>query len=187
MTATLPDGPLVHSLDLFRKLIADCYWWRRLLDENNPWDETTAMQHTHIDALPQPPNGVYTSTELEALRPFAIVQNAMSDGLEIVTRAQNGCCSLGAGHVEIGLWISVPEALTNQNSQLGAELNKLIGRLIWTGDETKPGMMDLHGTQGYPFLKRIQCGSYWRVEEEDRNDEGDYVYAELDCYWGQNG
>ena len=89
----LDDGPLIVPINQLRQMIADSYWWRRIADPDEPWDDETALAHTHIDAVDSPQDqDKYTDAELAALRPFAVVFQAFGDGFELQSHVQQFLC-----------------------------------------------------------------------------------------------
>lgn len=183
---SLPDGPLLVAVEQMRLMLAATYWWRRIKDESNPWDDAEALAHTHIDAIEPKSNGSdRTAEELSELRPFALFWQAEGDGYELNTRTVGSCCTQPHGHVVCQIEMDVPESMSNNDSELGQHVLKTIGRLILTQDSEKPGLMDLNG-QGYPFIRRFLNGTYMRSHPEERVNLGDFVLFEFDLYWGIN-
>lgn len=183
----LDNGPLIIPITQMRQMLADCYWWRRIVDEDNPWDDETALAHTHIDAVDSPQDrDEYTDAELVALRPFAIVYQDGGDGFEMVSHVQQYHCHVSKGHVVLHLQLNVPSDLSNDESALGEYLTKTFGKLIKTADSNKPGFMDLAGLNGRMPIRRIVVDAYQRTPENKRITMGDFVMCDIDIYWGRD-
>lgn len=177
----LPDGPLLSVLNVIRQMVADCYWWRRLVDEDNPWDDETALARTHIDALPAPASGVdYTQAELSSLRPFAIVYLESSmDGFQV-----RSPCFQVRGHAVINMQVNVPSELADDANALGVHLNKLFGAIARTGNPDQPGLWDLAEAKKCLVVDRLSIDGYYRTEPQDVKKYGDVAMADFHLYWG---
>lgn len=183
--ATLENGPLIIVLDQIRQLVADCYWFRRVTDPDNPWDDETALAHTYIDALPKhAENESYTADELAALRPYAIIEQAGGDGFRVNIETADSCCARPMGHVIIGLRLSVPDSLKDDDNVLGRWAATTVGKIIWTGNEAQPGLLDLGVPPNRIAIRRLNAEPYERVPEEHRKDKGDFLIVDIDVYWG---
>lgn len=167
---SLPNGPMVAAVDKIRQAIADCHHWDG---------------GTYIDALPAPDGQVFTADELAALRPFALISQSRGDGFEINARNVGGDCHIAHGHVSVDFELPVPNEIANQTA-LGLHVLTVIGRLIWTGDKSQPGLLDLSGQPGRPFIRRVLVGDYGRCHEEDVSEYGDHIGCGLDLWWGIN-
>lgn len=163
---------MVAAVEKIRQAIDDCHHWDG---------------QTYVDALPAPPSGqVYTADELNALRPFALISQARGDGWEVNAKHVGGACHISHGHVLVSFELPIPEDVTDATS-LGLHVLTTVGRLIWTGDASKPGLIDLSGQPGRPFVRRVVVGDYGRCHDEDVQEYGDHIGCELDLWWGVRG
>ncbi|TWU15960.1 hypothetical protein [Allorhodopirellula heiligendammensis] len=168
----LPNGPMHAAVEAIRQAIADCHYW---------------TGNTYIDALPRPASGgLYTVNELATARPFALIQQAPGDGWDCESKTAGGDCYIARGHVRISFEFPVPDSVLT-DSALGLYVLTQVGRVIWTGDLNNPGLLDLSGQPGRPYIRRVSVGDYGRVPPEDVKDLGDFVAVDVDLYWGNDG
>lgn len=185
MTST---GPLLASLNAAKAMLRDCYYWRRLADPDNPWDETTAAEHIHFDGLPPAdPGPDHSLSELNALRPFALIWAEQSGGLRLRSATAGNCCPLPSGVIVVQLEIPVPDALADDPTALAQDLAQKLGRIMRTADPAEPGMFELSGLSGYLPLNEIQLFGYVRSDTKAAAELGDFVVAELQLTWGMDG
>lgn len=179
----MPDGPLLPAINAARNLLRDCYYWRRLADPLDPWDEATSEAHVHLDELPAPdPGPDHTRDELIALRPFALVWMDTAGGYTMRFDTTGNCCPVVSGTVIYQIELPVPEALADSPTELAEYLHTEIGRLLRTGDATKPGMAELN----YLPIKQLGLRGYVRCDKKSAIDLGDFAVAEIELQWGQD-
>lgn len=169
---SLPNGPLIVAVSRIKQMLLDCAHFTGT---------------AHIDALPAPASGmVYTADELTALRPFALIWQSQGDGWSARVKSIGGDCINPSGHARIQIELPVPEDMTSDDA-LGTHVLTAIGRIIQTNDANSPGLLDLSGLPGRPFIRRINVGDYGRVPSELILDLGDFVMCEIDVWWGNDG
>lgn len=179
------DGPLLTSMNAARRMLRDCYWWRRLVDPANPWDEATAEAHIYFDALPKPNQGPdHSLSELLAMRPFAILWGDLAGALRITNDSTGYTCALPSGTLIMQIELPVPQALADQPTNLAIDLSRKFGLLMQTRNSEQPGLMELAGQSGYLPLREVSLTGYVRTEAKDAKHLGDAVMAELQLSWG---
>lgn len=185
MTA-FADGPLIVAVNQIKELLADAYHWRRIAS-STAWDDATALAHVHIDAIPEPGVlGQYTANQIESLLPFALIKIGGEEGFTIRQRANDPNCAATFGHNILRLVFRVPAEHTNNERALGEYLIKLIGKIVWTNDDQKPGMWDLAGQPDRIHVRELTIGEYFRTPENQRTTQGDLAFCDIDIKWGQN-
>ena len=168
---SLENGPLVIPIDQVRQMIADCYWWRRIV----------ALEHTHEDALPLPSGQeAYTKAELQQLRPFVIVQDL--DYTEEATSV--GGCIRPRGEVLATFRLDVPSEFVTDDSGLGRYGRKTIGRILRTGNVDEPGLRELSCNENRLCIYKVQVMPYERVDEKYVAEMGDFVLIDVSIHWG---
>jgi len=171
-----------------RSMLADCYWFQRLLDPANPWDRATALGRIHIDALPRhPANESYTKDELLALRPYAIIEQA---SFQMDFNYADSCCERPKGMASIGFRVSTPDAMVDDEFALAEYMTKTLDSILRTKDDAKPGLLDLRGSDADGNsrlqIRRVsQDVTYSRIPREKRTELGDYCVCDFDIGWGQ--
>ncbi len=179
------DGDLLAVLNAARLMLRDCYWWRRLADENSPWDDATALAHIHLDELPPPnPGPDHSLEQLAAFRPFAILWADVATGFRWRADSGDYCCSLVSGTVVIQLELPVPELLAGDPTALAIDLHRKLGRIMRTSDPAEPGLLDLSGKPGYLPITDAKITGYIRTDDKARIDIGDAVTCEIELKWG---
>lgn len=180
--ATLPRGPMIAAVELIRQMLLDCHHW----PTPDPADPLAIAGGVHIDALPPPADGTtYTADELSALRPFVLMHQAPGDGFRVRVRTAAGDCLTPAGHVQIVVELPIPESIESDHA-MGLHVLEFVGRLLYTGDAAEPGIMDLSGQPGRPFIRALTVGDYGRIPAEHVAEVGDYVACDIDLYWGND-
>lgn len=173
------DGPLLIAVMAVGRMILDCYYWQTL-------DDRETSRKVYVDALPLPDGKrVFTRSDLEALRPFALLWQAPGDGYNL--RASSTSTLHVTGHVIVQFELPVPEHLAEDDHGLGIHLMRSIGRIVRTQDPDRPGLMDMSGDPGRPFINHLQIGTYQRVEKDYVTDVGDHAVVDLDMHWGYRG
>ncbi len=179
----MADGDLVAAMNIARQQLRDCYWWRRLADPNNAWDDATALSHIYFDELPPPADGAadHSANELISLRPFCIMWADISGGFRWRSDSGDFCCSLVSGVVVMQIEINVPSELRNDPTALAIDTNRKLGRIIRTGDLNEPGLLDLRGMLP---ITEAKISGYIRTDSKAANDIGDAITAEIELRWG---
>ncbi len=178
------DADLLDVLNAAANMIRDAYWWRRIVDENNPWDQATAAAHIHFDELPEAsPGPDHSLVELMAYRPFALVWADVAGGLRWRSDTGDFCCATVSGVCVVQFELAVPSNLTTPRS-VADYVNRTLGRVIRTCDPDKPGILDLSGTAGYLPITDAKISGYIRTDRKTALEIGDAVTAELELTWG---
>lgn len=180
----MADGPIIAAVDAAIAMLRDCYWWRRLADPDNPWDQATAEAHIHIDGLPAPdPGPDHSLAELTALRPFALVFADPGQPIDTECDINTNGLSLLSGRMLLQIEIPVPEDIASDPRLVGRLMYKQYGRLI-QGDDAQPGLWQLSGQPGYLPLTKLQLSGMVRSDQKDAIEIGDFFMAELLLSWG---
>lgn len=180
----LANGIIERFMDQLQALVADSYYFRRIEDPNNAWDDATALAHVFLDAMPEPGNNEqYSGLELERMMPFAIVTDG-DNGITFVQRANSPGCREITGQTYIGFFFRTPEEYKNDEPALARWFKLTMGRIIETQDDAKPGLWDLAGPQNRILIRRMICYPYERPSLEQRAQSGDHVFCVLEIEWG---
>ena len=177
-------NPIYQALQAAKRQLRDCYWFRRLADEFNAWDESTAESHIYFDELPPSASGqTHTRGELELLRPFALIWLDPQNGMSIENETAGGCWTT-RGIITILIEIEVPEQMQWDPDNLAVWLHQRLGRIIRTGSYDQPGLADLSLIPGYLPFNRIQFRGYVRADSATAVTQGDCVICEIEAEWG---
>lgn len=181
------DGPVLVPMAAARQMLADCYYWRRLADPEDPWDDSTALAHVHYDGLPAPVSGPdHSLQELNDYRPFALLWTDQAGGLRVRATSAGFCCTKPSGVIVVQLELPVPEDLAANPSAVAEYLSRQIGRIIQSHDAAKPGLFELAGRAGYLPLNEVLLFGYVRTDDKSVRDIGDVAVAELQLSWGMD-
>ena len=179
------DGDMLPLLLAARNQLRDCYWWRRLADPDNAWDEATAQSHIHFDELP-PPQGAaeHSRTDLISLRPFAIMWADITGGFRWRADTGDFCCANVSGVIVMQLELNVPFNLAATPTALAVDVHRKFGRILRTSDPLQPGLLDLSGTADYLPITEAKISGYIRTDRQAATDLGDAVTAEIELRFG---
>lgn len=181
----LPVGPILSSLDTAKSMLRDCYWWRRILSEDSPWDDATAAAHIHFDELPAPtPGPNHSRSQLNALRPFAILWHDLAGGLRLRSDTGGNCCAVITGRVIVRLELGVPANIASDTDAVARWFMRAVGRILKSNDPNKPGLWELSGRAGYLPITEIDVSGYVRTDSKERRELGDAIQIELQIDWG---
>jgi hypothetical protein len=183
----MSDGPLLPALNAAKAMLRDCYWWRRIANESNPWTEEQAAARIYFDELAAPsPGPDHTKAELMALRPFCILWADVAAGFRMRFDSTGSCCVPTSGTFVMRIELPVPNNLAADPSALAQDLNRKIGRLLRTCDADQKGLAELSGLPGYLPLRELSLRGYIRTDEKAAIELGDAVVAEIEVQWGQD-
>lgn len=179
------DADLLDALNAAKTMLANAYYWRRLANENSPWDEATALAHIHYDELPlASPGPDHSLAELQALRPFALMWNDISTGMRWRSNGGDFCCAMVNGMTIIQIEMAVPANIATNPRLVAEDVNRKLGRIIRTCDPEKPGILDLSGQAGYLPITECKITGYIRTDRKAALEIGDAVTAEIELTWG---
>lgn len=179
------DGPIVHALEAAKLMLRDCYWWRRLADESNPWDETTAAAHIHFDALPNSATGAdHSKAELIALRPFCLLSVDQGSGFQIDIDSASGSCVLPSGRLLMEIELNTPDDLASTPTALAQFIHRRVGQILHTSDTNQPGLVQLSNQAGYLTLNTLIVDEIYRTDEKAVQDIGDAITVNVRVAWG---
>lgn len=181
----MADGPVLDALNAARRMLADCYWWRRIADADSPWDQATALAHIHFDGLPPAdPGPNHSLAQMTALRPFAIMWTDITGGLRIRNATAGYTCNVPSGRIIAQIELPVPTAIASDPTAVADDISRKIGLILRTGDSDQPGLFELAGRSGYLPLTEVELFGYARTDAKAAEDLGDIVFAELQISWG---
>lgn len=175
-------NPLLAALNAVKNQLRDCYYWRSLAGVT-PWTEAEAAARIHFDELPPPAGDDFTAEEMQSLRPFALVWLDLAGGVRLRSETGGNCCWIPSGSAIVQIELPVPEDLADDPPALAVDLHTKLGRIIRTGDETKPGLCDLSGLPGYLPIKDMVFRGYIRTDVKAATELGDAVKCELEIMW----
>lgn len=178
-----PVGPLATVKDLLRTSLANCTAFREWDGAEYTVDEAKAR--IYFDALPPPAGAEYTVAELVALRPYAIV-SLDEHGIEYEHDASPSNYKV-RGRLVVCLERAFPDVSAEADPIAAADrqFENMVGSLIRSGNPASPGLLDLSGTAGYLFIRRLALHGPYRVEAKDVRQLGDYQRCFLFIDWGR--
>ena len=178
-----PVGPLATVKDLLRTSLANCTAFREWDGADYTVDEAKAR--IYLDALPPSAGAEYTRVELDDLRPFAII-SLDENGIEY----EHDACPNNyrpRGRLVVCLERKFPD-VSGETDPLAAadrQFENMVGLLIQSGNNSEPGLLELSGTAGYLFIRRLALHGPYRVEAKLVQQLGDYQRCFLFIDWGR--
>lgn len=170
----LTDGPLLIALDTAAQMLAACDQWTAIAAEGS----------IHYDALPPPsPGPHYTRAQLVDLRPFALLWNDTGAPYQIDSGTTTAESPNQSGRIICQIEVNVPAEHADAPHALATWANRLIGRLIRTGDPAAPGLWDLSRSPGMLPVRQIEVTGYERTTRKEANEIGDAIIFELALSW----
>jgi len=168
------DGPVLIALDAARRMLAATAQWTAI----------ASAGRIHYDALPPPtPGPAYTKPQLIAARPFALLWSDLSSGYKIEAGSQGPGCPVQSGKIICQIELNVPVEHYANPETLSLWANRLLGRIIRTGEPNTPGLWDLSRTASYLPIQSIELHSYERTTKKEATELGDAIIAELSIHW----
>ena len=174
--ATAAKGPISTAQDLLRVTLADCAEFRSWVGAGGGDIQTQARNRIHDEELPPKKVGVYKVAELQALRPFALIDTTSYRSEHAATGDHHE--PVGSGTLEVRLEQDVPAAIKNNAGEIGRRLLNTVGTII---DE----LWELAGQSGYLAIESIAMFEPWdRHHKNKRTTLGDAVWVFLEIEWG---
>ncbi|HEV7301605.1 MAG TPA: hypothetical protein VGN72_19730 [Tepidisphaeraceae bacterium] len=162
-----PDGPVSEPIEQFRAMLAESPAWRQWIG-GTPEDADAHLYETA--ALPFS-NAPYTRAQIEALRPFGIVNILPSLGVEMRMAASDTITETTRVEIEIQANIS-PQLPYREVSRA---FNNRMGRIMRDLYD-----LSLDGSENRPFINRIYTtGPICRCDPDVRTSEGDYLFLRI--------
>jgi hypothetical protein len=160
--------------DNLRRTLADCARFRTWAKASN---QAQALARIYIDDLPEPPDDrdSYTSEEIIALRPFAIIQTAMRAGY---SRGRLATGTYGeAGQLSIVFEENVDKSLARNTALLERRFKNHLGVI-------QTQMLELAYSATYLAIDLITFHGPMRCMKDDIPGEGDHHWAFFDVQHG---
>lgn len=168
------DGPLLIVLSKARDMLA----------ATDEWQQISSTAKIHFDALPPPtPGPQYTREQLQQARPFALLWNDDSAGYRIDQGSQGPDCPAQRGRVAIQIQADVPAHFREDPEEVSIWANRMIGRIVRTGDADSPGLWDLSRLPGNLPITMTEVHGYERTTVQERHELGDAIVFELSVVW----
>lgn len=168
------DGPVLITLDACRRMLAATAQWAAI----------ASLARIHYDALPaSSPGPNYTKAQMISARPFALLWADLSAGYKIESGSQGPNCPNQSGVIICQIELNVPAEHATNPETLSIWANRLLGRIIRTGESATPGLWDLSRTPGYLPIDAIELHSYERTTQKEATELGDAIIAELAVHW----
>lgn len=169
------DGPLLIALDAAKRMLAATAQWSAIADASR----------IHFDALPAPsPGPDYTKAQMIAARPFALMWHELSGGFRLEAATADLRCPIVSGKIVIQIELNVPSEHAANPTALAIWINRLIGKLLRTGESASPGLWDLANTPGYLPVTSIDVDAYMRTTAKEASQVGDAIIFEFQLSWG---
>ncbi|WP_144057924.1 hypothetical protein [Novipirellula maiorica] len=167
--------PLLNALDRARDMLAATAVWQEIADAS----------HIYYDALPPAsPGPDYTRTQIENLRPLAILWHEVNGGFRLAVATADACTPIASGRMVIQIELNVPAEHADNPTAVGRWVMDLIGRLIRSYDTNSPGLWELSNRPGYLPLVSIDVDAYIRTSKKEVIALGDAVVFDLTLTWG---
>jgi hypothetical protein len=162
-----PEGPISEPIEQFRALLAESPTWQAWIG-GDPGD---ADAHIYETASLPYSNMPYTRAQIEALRPFGIVNILPSLGVELRLSTTDGFTEMT--RVEIEVQDNISAELPYR--EVSRAFNNRMGRILREIYD-----LSLDGGDNRPFIARIfTAGPISRCEPEVRTSEGDYHFLRI--------
>ncbi len=172
------DGPLLIALDAAKRMLAACDQWQAIAGGE------ASTERIHYDALPAPdPGPQFTRAQMIAARPFALLWQDISGGYRIESGSATPHCPNQSGKIICQIELNVPAEHAGNPTALADWANRLIGRLIRTGDPEAPGLWDLSRSPGFLPVTAIDVDNYVRTNPKEFRELGDAIIFELAITW----
>lgn len=174
---------MTQPVDRFQAALSHCYHWQRLKDAGSPWTPATALAHSYKGGLPEPANKTYTLSELQALRPFALVWIDNAGGFSLDSLAGASTCAKPGGILVCQLEFDVPDTLTTPDAVEQWWMEQ-VGNIWLTGNASEPGLLDLSPQPDYLPIWKLDLKGMARTSPRDAKTLGDALKVEFEVSWG---
>lgn len=179
---TAANGIIARSKELLRDTLAACYAFQNWNGLSLSLEQAKAR--IYYDALP-PPIGhdAHTLAELREYRPYALIYK--SGAVEVRNDSSpNGYHA--TGQLTILLESDVALSTSHDPGEVERLMENFVGSLIWSQDNSQPGLVELAGQAGYFAPLEIRDDGPYRTEETKLHDIGDAIRHYIDVTWGFN-
>jgi hypothetical protein len=174
---TDPVGCISLAEQYLRQTLAASETFRSAVGAGNP---AAALAHIYTDDLPPPAGGAatYSRSDLETLRPFAVVWTEEQDGLRRQADAVSDARNYGgSGRLAVLFEQDVPSQVVNDPPEASRRFKNTLGLII---DE----MLAVAGTPDYLDIAAITLrGGPTRSHPDAQATEGDFLAALLSVEW----
>jgi len=186
VVASYPEATSIlgRNIQTLRAMLSRCAKIQTLFSAA---DATEALTRIYLGCLPRPADGRrYTTEELNAYRPFAIV--GPSPNLIISSQVVS---SIGTwshsrmGQCDILIERSFPTGGDDEDDQKDFAWIDLVDGIRQSNDTDEPGLLELHETAGNLSIKSSEILSIYRGDEAEIQMLGDYQAAVLRIQWGR--
>jgi hypothetical protein len=171
-------GCISLAEEYLRTTLADCAAFRVFVGAAGP---SQARERIHLDTLPAPDGGAdeHPLSELQELRPFAIVYTAEVDGLRATADAVSDAREFHyGGRLGIHLERDVPPEIAGDPQEVSRTFKNAVGQII-------DGLAALAGTAGYLDSQTISLSAGpLRAHPDNYPTEGDHQWAIVEIEWG---
>ena len=170
MPTTSPAGPISLAESVLRTTLADCTHFRSWVGAAN---QAQALDRIYLDGLPPPANNAdsHTLSELQALRPFAVIYTEEQRGWR--TR-QNAAGTrhwfIHSGSLTVRFEQDSPSDALDDPGELDRRFRNTIGQIVSTEDDANPGLLELAGTPGYLAITGIEASGPFRSDDDQVPD-----------------
>ena len=181
-----PQGTLVESMNALRTLLASTVAWQEWVGEFTKNEPTSAAveaarEHIYLISLPRPrdPNKGYQKDELEARRPFAVIDfppPEAEDEEAFVAESAGGGYFAHRGRLNLRFEADAIADLDKGEAKL--QFMTRLGLVL-------EDMTDLANTSGFLAVRetRLWCPPI-RSDEIEETGKGDFFTADVLISWG---
>ena len=186
MAETAPSGPMSLAKQRLRVLLANSSTWQTWTGTANA---TAALETIYINALAPPPNkNKYTLAQLEALRPFAIVETSESGGFKKDAIAGGiGFVFDESGQIVLSIEANTAEGDVDDPSEAMIKFENNLGNVIseMATLAGTTGTINVDSNPNYLNVNEISVEmGPMRSVEDVKNTEGDFHFAVAIIGWG---
>jgi hypothetical protein len=181
---TTAAGPISSIEDLLSTTLATCTEFQTLCGVTTV---AAAQAKIHFDALPPPDNDAdsYTKVELQALRPFAIINTEPQAGFRWFVSGKGTTWTFQQhGMVTVEIETNIDSGDLCDPAEYMRKFKNTIGQIVRSEDTNNPGLVELAGVTNYLPINEVIFYGPFRGAEEERQAQGDYLAAVLDINWG---
>lgn len=182
------SGPIAKAKQNFRSMLSRCTALQEI--DGASFTAAELLERIYLDGLPPPANNAdtHTRSELEQLRPFAIVWMPSNRGFVTRHSANGGPQSFDpSGVLAADIYRTVPEDEQGDPAAADRSFENALGLIIQSLDNAEPGLAELSAKDENTLqLGSIMLEDVARCSADEIPAAGDYQVARIVVTWGVN-
>lgn len=181
---TAAAGPISTIEEIAAATLANTAQFQDLTGAANA---AAALESIYFDALPPPDSDAdsYTLAEIEALRPFAILNTEPQAGFRWHNAGRGAAWTYKtSGLVTIQIEANIDADDLDDPQEYMRLFKNAIGQIISTDDASEPGLLELAGQAGRLPITEVMFYGPFRGAEEAGDAQGNFLWAAIDLGWG---